>query len=385
MHTAFYEPLRPRTEGQSGDRRSTSRFMREAFARAGHAGDLVSTFSSYDDEGDPERQSALRDQGMALARQLVNEWRSGRRGARPDLWVTHHVYYKAPDWLGPVVSAELGIPYVIAEASHAPKRSGGRWAIGHDGAAYAIRRADLVLCQTSHDAVFVEPLVLNPRRVVRLPPFLDPVPFRTAAGLSAEYRQSIAEALGLDPGVAWIVAAEAMDEGNKTESYRALISVLASLADQPWRLLVSGDGPARSMLETEIAARLPGRATFLGPVSPAELAAVYAASDLYLWPSVNESFGRSLYEAQAAGAVVVCGAPRGVPESVAEGRTGLHARPGDTAALAQAMRELLLDPARRGNIGNAAMQFIREERSIAAIANRLDRLLAPVTGRHPPP
>jgi glycosyltransferase involved in cell wall biosynthesis len=376
MLTAFYAPLKPKTEGQSGDRRSTSRLMREVLARAGHAVDLVSTFSSYDDLGDPDQQATLRNRGVAHAHELVSEWRNGKRGALPQLWVTHHAYYKSPDWLGPVVSAELGIPYVIVEASHAPKQTGGRWAIGHDGAANAIRRADLVLCQTNHDAVFLEPLVLNPNRVARLSPFLDPQPFRAAAGLRAEYRESIAETLELDPGVAWIVVAEAMEPGDKTESYRALAILLAGLSDLPWRLLIAGDGPARSAIEAQVNDRLPGRTRCLGNVSPAELAALFSVADLYVWPSVNESYGRSLYEAQAAGSVVVCAAPRGVPQSILEGRTGVHVPPGNSAAMAQSVRELLLDPPRREHIGREAMQFIEESHSIEAVANQLDRVLA---------
>ena len=37
---------------------------------------------------------------------------------RFDLWFTYHCYYRKPDWLGPIVTRALGIPYVIAEASH---------------------------------------------------------------------------------------------------------------------------------------------------------------------------------------------------------------------------------------------------------------------------
>ncbi len=57
---------------------------------------------------------------------------------RFDLWFTYHCYYRKPDWLGPAVTKALGLPYVIAEASHAPRRtqdrpgsaiapSNGRW------------------------------------------------------------------------------------------------------------------------------------------------------------------------------------------------------------------------------------------------------------------
>ena len=47
----------------------------------------------------------------------------GRR-PRPDLWFTYHLYYKAPDLVGPLVAGALGIPYAVAEASVAHKRAG---------------------------------------------------------------------------------------------------------------------------------------------------------------------------------------------------------------------------------------------------------------------
>ena len=199
MQVAFYAPLKPPSDSPM-DHRDGARFMMEALARAGHRVELISRFRSHDDEGDLDRQAARREQGVELARKLVAQWRIGGRAARPELWFTHHVYYKAPDWLGPLVCEELGVPYVIAEASFAPKRAGGRWAVGHDAAADAIRRADLVLCPTRHDVVCVEPLVFNRERIVRLPPFLDPGPLRGAAGMREAHRKALATTHGLDPG-----------------------------------------------------------------------------------------------------------------------------------------------------------------------------------------
>jgi len=373
MRIAFYAPLRP--PGEAADTRDTGRFLMDALARAGHEVELVSNFRSYEDEGDPDRQIALRDEGTAIARHLAVQWRSGRRAARPDLWFTHHVYYKAPDWLGPLVSAELAVPYVIAEASHAPKRAASGWAIGHEATAEAIRRADLVLCPTRHDVAGVQPLVFKRERVMRLLPFLDPAPFRHAAGMRDAHRAALAAAHRLNPGVPWITAAAMMRPGNKVASYRALAAALVHLNDLPWRLLIAGDGPARPEIEAAIETELPGRACFLGRLELAELAPVYAASDLCVWPAVNATYGRAMLEAQAAGTAIVSCAPRGVPDSVAEGRTGVHTAPGNTEALAEHIRTLLLRPSRRAALGQAAMAFIDEERSIEAAAARLGRAL----------
>lgn len=378
MQIAFYAPFRPPGDATSTGHQDPARFLMDALARAGHAVELVSTFRSHDGEGNPDLQLAKREAGATLARRLASEWRSGSRAPRPELWFTHHVYYKAPDWLGPSVSAELGVPYVIAEASHAPKQAGGRWAIGHEAAAEAIRRADLVLCRARHDAVLVEPLVFDRNRVVRLPPFLEPAPFRRAAGMREAYREAIAATFHLDAAVPWIMAASTMQAGDKVASYRALAAALATLLDLPWHLVVAGDGPARTEVEAAINAALPGRATFLGKLVLAELAPVYAASDLYVWPAINQAYGRAMYEAQAAGVAIVSCAPRAVPDSVAEGRTGVRVPPGNPEALAQTVRALLLDPARRLALGRAAVAFIDEERSVGAAARRLNRALAQV-------
>ena len=137
MRIAFYAPLKPPTHvTPSGDRRVAGLLM-DALERVADHVELVSTFRSFDADGDAARQEALRAQGQALAERLVAQWRAGPAALRPDLWFTYHVYYKAPDWLGPAVSAALGIPYVIAEASYAQKRASGPWAIGHEAAAEA--------------------------------------------------------------------------------------------------------------------------------------------------------------------------------------------------------------------------------------------------------
>src|SRR5262249_61322755 len=115
--------------------------------------DLASRFRSREGTGDSARQHALADLGSHLARRLVRQYQTRAAAERPDLWFTYHLYYKAPDWLGPEVSAALDIPYVVAEASHANKRGAGPWAAGHAGAAAAIgRAAALVNLKHAHTA-----------------------------------------------------------------------------------------------------------------------------------------------------------------------------------------------------------------------------------------
>jgi len=375
MRIAFYAPLKPPTHGTpSGDRRVAALYM-EALALAGHRVELVSTFRSYDSAGDTARQVALREQGLALGRRLAVQWRDGPPSARPGLWFTYHAYYKSPDWLGPEASAQLGIPYVIAEASHAAKRAGGAWDIGHQGALAAIRRASLLLCPTRDDAEALSDVAAEPGHVVPLPPFLDPAPFRAAAGSRGAHRARLARAHGLDAEAPWIATVAMMREGDKLASYRQLAGTLARLRDLRWQLLVAGDGAARAAVGSALEAAIPGRARMLGALSQADIAALYAAGDLCLWPAVDEAYGMAMLEAQAAGLAVVSSATRGVPDIVQHGRTGLLAAPGDEAGLAALAGRLLSDPAERARLGEAAMRAVDARHSLEAAAASLRKLL----------
>lgn len=381
MRVAFYAPMKPPTHGTpSGDRRVAGLYM-DALARAGHKVELASTFRSYDGPGDPARQEALREQGLALARRMVAQWRDAPRAARPELWFTYHVYYKAPDWLGPEASAGLGIPYAIAEASHAEKRAAGPWAIGHAAAGAAIRRADLLLCPSRDDVEGLGPVAAGAERIVLLPPFLDVAPFRAAARSREAHRAGFAAAHGLDPALPWIVVAAMMRPGDKLASYRALATALARIRDLAWRLLVAGDGPARAEVEAAFDAAIPRRGVFLGALPAERVSALFAACDLCVWPAVNEAYGMALLEAQAAGVPVVSCALRGVPDVIEDGKTGLLAAPGDAAGFATLVRTLLADPARRATLGRAAAEFVRAARSVEAASGSLAQALERISTR----
>ena len=376
MRIAFYAPLKSPAHGTpSGDRR-VARLLMQALERAGHRVELASAFRSYEPVGDAQRQAENRDQGIALGQQLAARWHEGPADARPGLWFSYHSYYKAPDWLGPEVSSALGIPYVIAEASHAGKRAGGGWDIGHRGAMKSIRRADLLLCPTHDDMAGLHAVAAAPERIAFLPPFLDAAPFRAAADRRQACRDDLARAYGLDASVHWLAIAAMMRPGDKLASYASLARVLGRLRDLPWRVLIAGDGPARDQVEAAFAAAIPGRPVFLGAIPLPEVAATCAAADLCVWPAVNEAYGMALLEAQAAGVPVVSCATRGVPDVVEHGRTGLLCAAGDESALAALARELLLDQGKRARMSEAAAAFAGGERSVESAAALLGSLLA---------
>ncbi|GJD62962.1 glycosyltransferase family 4 protein [Methylobacterium frigidaeris] len=355
---AFYAPLKaPDHPVPSGERTMARLFLR-ALAAAGFAPEVASSLRTRDPDG--SRHPILREEALRQAARLVTAYRADP----PALWFTYHVYYKAPDWIGPAVSRVLGIPYVVAEGSRAPKRAAGPHALGHAGAEAALDAADLVLVMNRRDRPALETARPGRQLLADLPPFLDPADW------------PLPEA-GRAPGPLRLLTVAMMREGDKLASYRLLAEALAQLGDRPWILDVAGDGPAAAEVAALLAPFGP-RVRQHGTLAPAGLSALYAAADLLVWPAVNEAYCVALLEAQAHGCPVVAGGYGGVPDVVRDRVTGRVAPPGDAAALAAAIRDLAAAPERLAAMRGAALAFAREERGLMASAALLRAALAPL-------
>ena len=376
MRIAFYAPMKPPGHPQpSGDRRMANLLM-QALGLAGQEVELASRFSSRDGVGDPERQARLAQVGAGMADRILRRFRARPADERPGCWFTYHLYYKAPDWLGPAVSRGLDIPYLVAEASVAPKRAGGPWDLGHRATLAAVERASAVITLNPDDAGCLPETC--PVRLI--PPFLDPAPGRAAAGARDRHRATLCQGFALDPGRPVIAAVAMMRQGDKLASYRLLAQALARLPDPAWQLLIVGDGPARGDVEQafySLVEKAGGgrRVHFAGAVDEPELPAMLAGCDLLAWPAINEAYGMALLEAQAAGLPVVAGRSGGVPALVESGETGLLSEPGNAAAFAANLAHLLSDPERRERMGRAALAKVAREHSLEQAAVSLKRIL----------
>lgn len=355
MRIAFYAPLKhPDHPIPSGDRRVAQLFL-AALRLAGHDAVVAARFRSYDGIGDLRRQARLARVGAQLAARFLRRCREEPEAA-PELWFTYHLYHKAPDWLGPPIADALSVPYVVAEASDAPKQAVRAWAVGREAAACAIRRADAVIGLNPADRDCVLPLLQDPRRWVPLKPFIDVSPF--------------SQRLQPQAGPPCLIVAAMMRYGDKLASYRILGDALSCLLDLPWSLHVIGDGPARSEVE-EALHPLEGRVTWWGALDSSAVARRLASADLYVWPALNEAFGMALLEAQASGLPVVAGESAGVGEIVVSQHTGILVPPGNVSAFAAAVRRLVTDRSCRAAFAEAAQQRVRSEHGLSDAARRL--------------
>ncbi|MGV2979788.1 glycosyltransferase family 4 protein [Camelimonas sp. ID_303_24] len=380
---AFCAPMKPPDHPQPSGDRTMARNLLAALAAAGYAPEVASRLRSHDKTGDQATQGAIRDAALREADLLIARWRAAPVAARPRLWFTYHLYDRAPDWIGPAVAAALDIPYVVAEASLAPRRANGPWRMGHAATVAALRRASAVFVLNENDrpCLLEAPELADARMAEKcraLPPFLTRLP---APPPVAPDRQPGA-------GVVRLLAVAMLRRGDKLASFRILADSLSRLASQNWRLTIVGDGPARDEVAA-LFAPFGARVVLAGLAAPEALDAIYAAHDLLVWPAVNEAFGMALLEAQANGCPVLAGDTGGVSGVVRNDETGwlVAGKPQTTLACRFAARlgDLLGQPDRLPPAGAAGAAFVRQQRSLASAATILRDTLAPLlTERNAP-
>lgn len=116
-------------------------------------------------------------------------------------------------------------------------------------------------------------------------------------------------------------------------------------------LVLVGDGPDAPALRRRLD---PQSATFLGFRHGAELSAIYASSDLLVFPSITDTLGQVVLEAQASGLGVLVSDVGGPQEVVADGHTGLVLPAGKPGRWVDALAGLIVDEPRRRGLGEAA-------------------------------
>ena len=112
--------------------------------------------------------------------------------------------------------------------------------------------------------------------------------------------------------------------------------VLEAIPDA--RLAIVGDGPHREAMETHFAGT---NTHFVGYLQGLELAAAFASSDAFIFPSRTETLGLVLLEAMAAGCPVVAARSGGIPDIVTDGVNGYLFEPTDARGAVVATQKLL--------------------------------------------
>ena len=153
----------------------------------------------------------------------------------------------------------------------------------------------------------------------------------------AKRLKSLREQWGLaEEDIALIHVGRLAPEKNLGLLKRCFDTLKMTYPQRKMKLIVVGDGPQRSMLEKELP-----EAIFCGSQRGEALASHYASGDVFLFPSLTETFGNVVLEALASGLGVVAYDQAAAAQHIRHGYNGVLAMPGDEEAFCDAARWLL--------------------------------------------
>jgi len=140
---------------------------------------------------------------------------------------------------------------------------------------------------------------------------------------------------------------------------RAMPQIIAAVPDVSFEMI--GQGPLLPQCRA-LAANLDvtDRIRWRKPVDHDKLPTTIGRWQVSVIPSEAESFGVAALESSAMQVPVVASNVGGLPGNVIDNRTGLLVPPGDSAAIAQAVIDLLRDPDRRTDLGAAGRRYVQE-------------------------
>jgi phosphatidylinositol alpha-1,6-mannosyltransferase len=166
-----------------------------------------------------------------------------------------------------------------------------------------------------------------------------------------------------------------------TERYKGMDTLIMALPRLLLRwpdlqLVLAGSGDDREWLEA--IARESGvqrHVHFLTDLSYGDLAACYAAAEVFALPSRGEGFGFVYLEAMARGKPVIGGAHGGAPEVIADGETGYLVQHGDPVQLATSIDALLAHPDIARQMGARGRERVEREFRFNVFAKSLRKIL----------
>jgi glycosyltransferase involved in cell wall biosynthesis len=122
-------------------------------------------------------------------------------------------------------------------------------------------------------------------------------------------------------------------------------------------LIIVGEGPYLEEMKKELSGK---PVTFTGYLTGEDLAAAYASSNIFVFPSTTDTFGNVVLEAQASGIPVIVTDQGGPQENLIPLRTGFIVRGNDAESFLQPIRLLINDAQMAKRMGLAARKYMED-------------------------
>jgi glycosyltransferase involved in cell wall biosynthesis len=293
-----------------------------------------------------------------------------RASSRCDVFLSTNSYLTA--WMLRVPCAVLVHDLVAFLPNARPQKGAAR--IERATIRPAIRRARRLICNsrcTEADLVRLFPRAVG-RTVV--------VPFAADRGFhepgTRDRLAAVARRHGVEPGRYVMATGTLEPRKNLPRLIRAHARLPAELRRVHPLLIVGPHGWEEREILSAVASG--DHVRLAGYVPDEDLAALYAASAVFCYPSLYEGFGLPVLEAMAAGAAVVTSKVSSLPE--VGGDAVLYVDPEDEAAIGAALERLLSSPDERRELAERGRRRAAEfswERTTRALLEELERAAAP--------
>lgn len=212
-----------------------------------------------------------------------------------------------------------------------------------------------------------------PEQLLWMPNPVDTDEFSPA---SERDRLALRSQFGIPPAAPVAVFCGRLSPEKRLDSLVDAFSLVAQQMPQS-RLLLVGDGPARTELE-EQARRLNIRTNvqFIGAVNPAQVASWLKIADVFALVSAFEGFSCALAEAMSSGLGCVVSNIPANQQLVQDGEQGLLIPVGDSPAIARAILNLFTETSVCIRMGQTARKCILDNYGTETIAERYEALFA---------
>jgi glycosyltransferase involved in cell wall biosynthesis len=275
---------------------------------------------------------------------------------KPDILHTH--YASSYGFVG----ATSGFhPYIISvwgsDIVEFPKRS----PIHRKILKYNLDHADRITATSKMLKRLTKELASSEKKVIRIPFGVDLNKFRPESIKNNNKGITLGVIKRLDPkyGIEYLIKAFALVEKRYSNT----------------RLLIVGDGSLRSKLK-KLSSQLgcDKKIKFLGNIPHFQIPKMLNEMDIFVMPSLQESFGVAALEASACQLPVIASNVGGVPEVILDKKTGLLIPPQDPSAIAEAIIYLIENPDLRQKLGEFGRNFVMKNYNWHENAKRMENL-----------
>lgn len=369
MHIAFCTPFKPLTHPRPSGDVTIARDLHDFFTDTDHT---VSTPPFLGTEWIWKRPAMWPEAYRTLRYLTIPRQQT-------DIWFTYHSYYRAPDLLGPYMKKKHNIPYVIFAPSHSPKR------FRHPGTLpgallnkRALFAADHLFVNKVRDTLHL-PDSIPKNRVSFIRPGIRTHRFKYDSHARELLRKEWQAA-----ATPVVLSVASLRAGVKAQGIEHVIHSCAALraAGTDLQLVIAGDGPEAARLKTLAHAALGDAVRFLGFVDRWSLYRIYSAADVFAFPGIREGLGMVYLEAQSCSLPVVAWDHDGAPEVVKHEKTGFITPSWDNGAFSNAIHTLLVSPALRKRMGEAAAAYVHQQHDLATNYAGMEKTMEALIRQH---